>query len=173
MFWGEKLPTFERCDRRYGYDDGPPPWSRTMSRICGIVSLVILALSAAVHVSTFVPAIQVSMDFAWPLHIATMLVFVGMVFSVIAQQKLHPAKSAQGLFAKLRAANEQSKEFQSRLLKLVSRPLRVVCMVAFFYTFINFGLFFLLIEGGNPELPPRSCPGLCWAPGAAGRSCAR
>lgn len=123
-----------------------------MARICGITSLVILVSSAAFHSATYIPAIPVTMNLAWPLHLATMAVFAIMAFSLVRQQKQQPKQPAKGLLARWRAANKQNKEFHSQLLGFVPRSLRDVCVATFIYAFINFALFMLIMEGGSPSV---------------------
>jgi len=92
------------------------------------------------------------MQLAWPLHLATMAVCAIMVFSLVSQQHRQPKKPVKGLFASWRAANQQNKEFQSKMLAFVPRPLRVACVATFIYAFINFALFMVLMEGGSPSV---------------------
>ena len=91
------------------------------------------------------------MNLAWPLHLATMAVFATMVFSLVAQQQRQPKNPSKGLFASWRAANQQNKDFQFKLLGFVPRSLRVACVATFIYAFINFALFMVLMEGGSPS----------------------
>lgn len=123
-----------------------------MPKACGIAALLILASSVLFHFATYIPTISVSMQMAWPLHLATMAVFATMVFSLVAQQKRQPKKAAKGLFGSWRAANQQNKEFQSKLLRCVPLGLRIACGTAFIYAFINFMLFIALMEGGSPSV---------------------
>jgi hypothetical protein len=134
---------------RGGWATGEHP---TMAKTCGITALLILASSVVFHFATYIPAIPLSMQMAWPLHLATMAVFATMVLSLAAQQQPQPNKQAQGLFGSWRAANQQNKEFQSRLLGCVPLPLRIACGTAFIYAFINYVLFIALMEGGSPSV---------------------
>ena len=122
-----------------------------MARFCGIASLVILTSSAVFHFATFIPAIPVSLRWAWPIHLAALAVFAAMVFSLVEQQKRQPKKPATGLFAGWRAAIEQNREFQSKLLGFVPISLRVACGIAFVYALVNLPLSLSFMEGGSPS----------------------
>src|SRR5436190_12698949 len=121
-----------------------------MAKTYGIAALLIFGLSTIVHFATYSPAIPVSMEVAWPLHLATMAVFAPVVFSLVAQQQRQPKEPARGFFASWCAAQQRNKEFQSKLLALVPFPLRLACGIAFLYAIINFALFIVLMEGGSP-----------------------
>jgi hypothetical protein len=123
-----------------------------MAKACGIAALLILGASTMFHFATYIPAIPLSMEMAWPLHLATMAVFAAMVFSLVAQQRREPMEPAKGLFARWRAASQRNKEFQSNLVRLVPFPLFVACGAAFVYAVINFALFTALMEGGSPTV---------------------
>lgn len=85
------------------------------------------------------------MQLIWPLHLATMALFASLVFSLVAQQEKN------GAFANWRTVNQRSREFQSKLLGLAPRPLRIACGVVATYALINFVLFMALMEGGSPS----------------------
>jgi hypothetical protein len=107
-----------------------------MAKLCGVVSLVIFAISVICHVCTFIPGIHVSMGRVWPLHPATMAVVLIMVLFLVGKQGPRPRKN----------------EFQSGPLALVPRALRWACLGVFLYAILNFGLFFRLMEGGSPAV---------------------
>ena len=123
-----------------------------MTKTCGITALLVFASSAAFHFASYFPAVPVSMALAWPLHLATMAVFAMMSFSIDAQLKRQPKLTAKGFFARWHARNQQYKEIQSKPIAFAPRPLRIACIAAFIYAFINFALFMVLMEGGSPSV---------------------
>lgn len=123
-----------------------------MAKVWGLAAVAVFVLSAAFHCATFIPALRVWTGFAWPLHLGAMAVFAAMVLSFVAQGRRQRKSPRLSLLANWRAANQQNKEFKSRLLGAVPPWLRVVCCIAFIYTMINFALFASLMEGGTPAI---------------------
>lgn len=122
-----------------------------MMKYVAPLSVVIFILSTVVHFSTYVPAIPISMDYVWPLHLATMGVFGAMVFSLAAEQKRHTPKTTDaGWWSRLRMSNRQNSDFQRWLWSHVSTYLRVFCVATVIYVAINFLVFMVLMENGSP-----------------------
>jgi hypothetical protein len=123
-----------------------------MAKLCGLISLVIFVCSAVVHFSTFIPSIAWTMHQVWPLHLATLAMFAIMLIALVARQARRARLPYKGLLASCSAARQRQKRFGSRLLGIVPRPLRLACAIALIYTFINFGIFAILMEGGSPSV---------------------
>ena len=125
--------------------------NQIMAKAIGVFAFLVFASSAVAHVATFFPTIHVPTGMVGPQHFAMMAVFAAMIFSVAALHKRQPKKTVKGLFANWRAANQQKKEFESKLIAPVPFPLRVACAAAFLYAFINF-----FVSGvhmaGNPSV---------------------
>ncbi len=119
--------------------------------IWGLASLLVFLSSVLAHCATFVPSLPISMALVWPLHLASMVVFVVMVFSLVAQQMSLPKIQAEGWLANIRAKNQRSKEFQRRLIRLAPLPWRIVGGVLFAYVALNFVLFMMLMQEGSPR----------------------
>ena len=90
------------------------------------------------------------MGVIWPLHVATGVVVVPMVFSLRAQQKKLPKIQAEGLIAKWCAEYRLSIKLFYKLFKAIPLPLTIACAIAFVYAIVNFDLFTKLMEDGSP-----------------------
>ena len=127
------------------------PATCTMSKICGFTALFVFLLSAGFHIATFIPAISVSMQIAWPLHLAALVVFGFMVFSLVAKQQRQKKEPVKGsLRFGVRNAG-QSKAFLAQEIGSAPRAMRIACVTTFIYAIINFAFFLILMEGGGPE----------------------
>jgi hypothetical protein len=123
-----------------------------MAKTCGIAALIVLALSVVAHLATFVPAIPITMQLVWPLHLATLAMAAAMVFSQMTHYRGLPKPPAKGFFADLFAAQKRDKAVTSKMISLVPSPLRAMCMVAVYYAVLNFVLFFLNMQSGSPSI---------------------
>jgi len=106
-----------------------------MNRILGSIAALGLGLAIAVHVRTFYPGPSiVTQDGSpvWLLHVGMFVVFVPMFFSIRMEFGRRP---------KMR-----------ELLSLFPPRARAALVAAMLYTVFNFLAFFVLSEGGTPEI---------------------
>jgi hypothetical protein len=91
------------------------------------------------------------MAWAWPLHVATIAVWGGVMLTTLPHwgQKRRPA--GMGYFAWWGKQHEESYDFMRRLLAVFPWPVRVLVIGAMPYAFVTFFLCLGLTEGGSPE----------------------
>ncbi|MDZ4821675.1 MAG: hypothetical protein SGJ20_22170 [Planctomycetota bacterium] len=124
-----------------------------MTKILGYIALLTLIVCVLVHLATFVPAIHISMDQVWPLHIAVFALGAMLVFTVISFTNPRESRTKGWVWVNRQYADYQKmKELDARIRSDSPRWLRVACIVSGIYVFVNFALYFWLSEGGSPEI---------------------
>jgi hypothetical protein len=96
-------------------------------------SLIVLVLSALVHGLTFVPGVPVSMQLTWPLHIAAIVVFSSMIFSI-------------------RKTSPHAGPFRpwGSVPRHVPTAVILLCVALVVYSVVNFALFVERTKDGSP-----------------------
>lgn len=111
--------------------------SNRTKRAVGLVALVGLVASIAVHVSTFLGtdmAATMNPAIAIPLHAGLFLPFFATVYALRVE-----LKGADG------------RELMRRLVRMVPIWARVLFLVAFYYAIVNFGLFMVRSGGASVQ----------------------
>ena len=113
------------------------PGSNRTKRAVGLVALVGLIASIAVHVSTFLGAdVAATMNpaIAIPLHAGLFPPFFATVYALRAELK-----------------GVDGRELMRRLMRVVPIWARVLFLVAFYYAIVNFGLFMVRSGGASVQ----------------------
>jgi hypothetical protein len=123
-----------------------------MIKFFGIFSLMVFLASAVIHIATFIPAIRISMQQVWPLLLGAMIAFGIMVFSLTALQRRARRNKRQSstMFGRWHEANKELKEFNSNVLALTPRYLRILTGIFAMYVVVNFMTLFHSMQDGRP-----------------------
>lgn len=107
-------------------------------RIIGVGATV---ASLLIHLSTYLPGLEVSMRQVFYMHFVVIILFFSMFLSA-------------GKFIK---SGKDSYDLQSRvgtfrlMLKAIPTPVLIMIGLSFAYAVINFAVFIVLMEGGSPS----------------------
>ncbi len=122
-----------------------------MRSLKSTIAATIAIASLCCHLSTFIARPIVPAPAFGILHVATMAIFFTMILSLQAHARLQPMVEQSGLFGRLRASNQQSRDFQARVLSLLPPKAGLLCVATFLYACVNFGIFMMQVEGSTAQ----------------------
>jgi hypothetical protein len=111
-------------------------------RLCGILAVVGFVISLLVHASTFFGVVPPKMTFL--LHFGAIVIFI---VAVLDWTRVAMSRRTTRSMAEARRAHA---ELSRQSIRAVPTWIKVVCVLCFAYTALNFVLLFVNMEGGAP-----------------------
>jgi hypothetical protein len=123
---------------------------RPSPRILLPAAALVLAVSAVVYVLTYVPSVPITMAWTWPLHLATLAVFGGVLVFVLPRRNRQPRPVGVGVMEWQRRENRRSQDMVRRIKAMVPPPVRVAVAAVMLACAVNFFWCMKLVGFASP-----------------------
>src|SRR4051794_19746855 len=98
----------------------------------------LLAVSSVVHLLTYFPSSRVRMAWTWPLHVATLAVWGGVILCVVPPPKRRPRPPGEGMLAWTMREHHRHQQLMRGMLAMIPLWARAAVLLGMFAAAANF-----------------------------------